>query len=146
MKPDRFFSKEDKDKIVSAIKNAELNSTGEIRVHVDGYCKEDVLDRAAHVFAKLKMHETEKRNGVLFYLSVNDHKFAILGDAGINKVTPDDFWDNIKSVLTEHFKKSEFALGLATGIEMAGMALKEFFPYDTSDTNELSDDISFGKN
>jgi len=145
MKPSTFFTKEQKKQITNAIKEAELNTSGEIRLHVEKRCKINVLDRAAYIFDKLKMHKTEKRNGVLFYLAVDDHKFAILGDAGINQVTPDDFWDEIKDIVLDHFKEEKYADGLSKGIRMAGEALKEHFPYQTDDVNELSDDISFGK-
>jgi len=139
-----FFSKEEKESIKSAVKEAELNTSGEIRVHIDNHCKEDVLDRAAWWFGKLEMQKTEQRNGVLFYLAVKDHKFAILGDAGINAVTADDFWDVIKEKMLSRFKEGEFATGLQEGILMAGQALKEHFPYQDDDVNELSDEISFG--
>jgi uncharacterized membrane protein len=97
------------------------------------------------MFEKLAIHKTELRNGVLFYLSINDRKFAILGDAGINAVTPDNFWEEIKETIINHFTKDEFDIGLSTGIKMAGLALKEHFPYQKDDVNELSDEISFGK-
>ena len=141
----KFFSKEEKEQIKAAVKEAETNTSGEIRVHIDNHCKEDVLDRAAWWFAKLEMHKTEKRNGVLFYLAVKDHKFAILGDAGINAVTPDDFWDNIKEKMLGHFTEGAFAAGLSEGILMAGEALRSHFPYQDDDVNELSDEISFGE-
>lgn len=146
MRADKFFTEEQKTEILNSIKNAELNTSGEIRLHVEKKCAEDVLDRAAFLFEKLKMHKTEKRNGVLFYMSIDDHKFAILGDAGINAVTPENFWDEIKGVVLNNFKKGEFTNGLSKGIEMTGKALKEHFPYQSDDVNELSDDISFGKN
>jgi len=145
MKPSEFFTKEQKDDITRSVQNAEHNTSGEIRVHMEGHCKGDVLDRAAYIFEKLEMHKTELRNGVLFYLAVEDRKFAILGDAGINAVTPEDFWDSIKEKMLEHFKKDEFAAGLVTGITLAGEKLKEHFPYQQDDVNELSDEISFGK-
>jgi len=144
MKPSDFLSKDDKDLIANAIKSAELNTSGEIRVHIENKCKTGVLDRAAYLFGKLAMHKTEKRNGVLFYLSVNDKKFAILGDAGINEVTPDDFWEDIKKAMLGYFKEEEFAKGLEKGIEMAGQQLKDHFPYQSDDINELPDEISFG--
>ncbi len=143
MKASQFFTQEQKQVITDAIKEAELNTSGEIRVHIESSCKEDVLDRAAFTFEKLDMHKTELRNGVLFYLSINDKKFAILGDAGINAVTPDNFWEEIKETVINHFKKNEFDLGLSTGIKMAGEALKSHFPYQQDDVNELSDEISF---
>ena len=139
-----FFSKEEKEVIKSAVKEAELNTSGEIRVHIDNHCKEDVMDRAAWWFEKLEMQKTEQRNGVLFYLAVKDHKFAILGDAGINAVTPEDFWDQIKEQMLASFKEGAFATGLKEGILMAGESLKSHFPYQENDVNELSDEISFG--
>jgi len=144
MKPSKFFSKEEKDSIKQAVAKAELNTSGEIRVHIEGVCADDVLDRAAYIFEKLGIHKTEKRNGVLFYLAVKDRKFAILGDAGINEVTPDNFWDNIKDVMFNYFKENKFTEGLVTGIKMAGEQLKSHFPYMKDDVNELSDEISFG--
>jgi uncharacterized membrane protein len=139
-----FFSKEQKELIKSAVQEAELNTSGEIRVHIDNKCKEDVMDRAAWWFAKLEMHKTELRNGVLFYLAVKDRKFAILGDSGINAVTPDNFWDDIKQRMAGHFAEKDFTGGLREGILMAGDALKEQFPHQKDDVNELSDEISFG--
>jgi len=139
-----FFSKEEKEQIRSAVKEAELNTSGEIRVHIDNHCREDVMDRAAWWFGRLEMQKTEQRNGVLFYLAVKDQKFAILGDAGINAVTPDDFWDNIKEKMLVSFSEGKFADGLQNGIILAGEQLKEHFPYQDDDVNELSDDISFG--
>jgi uncharacterized membrane protein len=145
-KAKKSFSKEEKSQILNAIRDAEHNTSGEIRVHVENRCSIDVLDRAAYLFGKLKMHRTEKRNGVLFYLAMRDRKFAILGDMGINAVTPDDFWDNIKETMAPLFTDEKFTEGLTTGIEMAGKALKKHFPYQKDDVNELKDDISFGKN
>ncbi len=144
MKPSEFFSEEEKQKIMEAIREAEKNTSGEIRVHIEKDCKTDVLDRAAYIFEKLKMHKTKLRNGVLFYLAVEDRKFAILGDAGINKVTPDDFWENIKEAMLALFREGKFADGLVKGILMAGEKLKEHFPYQADDINELPDDISYG--
>ncbi|MGQ7870077.1 TPM domain-containing protein [Sunxiuqinia sp. sy24] len=140
-----FFTDEEKKQITDAVKAAELNTSGEVRVHVEGKCPEDVLDRAAYWFEKLAMHKTELRNGVLFYLAVTDQKFAILGDAGINAKVPSDFWDEIKEHVLSKFKEGRFADGLSEGIRMAGEQLKAHFPYQTDDVNELSDEISFGK-
>ncbi|MBX9850679.1 MAG: TPM domain-containing protein [Cytophagaceae bacterium] len=140
-----FFTKENEAAIVSAIKEAEKNTSGEIQVHIEKTCKNDVLDRAADVFAMLKMHKTKDRNGVLFYLAIKDQKFAILGDAGINEAVPHNFWEEIKDMMQEKFKKGEFTEGLCEGIKKAGMQLKAHFPYQSDDKNELSDQVSFGK-
>jgi len=140
-----FFTEQEKEDITIAIKNAELDTSGEIRVHVENTCKGDVKDQAAYFFEKLEMHKTEQRNGVLFYLAIKNRKFAILGDAGINKVVPDNFWDDIRDHMLNHFRENKFADGLVEGIIMAGQQLKEHFPYQTDDVNELPDEISFGK-
>jgi uncharacterized membrane protein len=145
MQPIDYFTKEQQKLIVGAVKAAELNTSGEVRVHIEKRCKENVLDRAANVFAMLKMHKTKLRNGVLFYLSVEDRKFAILGDAGINARVPQNFWEITKEAMLEHFKNGQLTEGLVKGITMAGDKLKEHFPYQKDDVNELSDEISFGK-
>lgn len=141
------FSSEQKKRIKAAIEEAELNTSGEIRVHLENHCKsENVLDRAAQVFAQLKMHETEARNGVLVYMAVKDHKFAIIGDGGINAKVEEDFWDTTMEKMLARFKAGELTQGLVDGILCAGERLKQYFPYQKDDINELSDDISFGKN
>src|ERR1043166_6123709 len=112
-----FFTTEQQQEIRRAIVRAELNTSGEIRVHIDDKCPEDVLDRAASTFQKLKMTRTELRNGVLFYLAVVDRKFAILGDKGINEKVPADFWDSIKEEMQVHFRKEKFTEGLCRGID-----------------------------
>ncbi len=139
-----FFTKEQKTLIVNSIKQAELNTSGEVRVHIEDRCKIDVLDRASTVFAKLKMHETKLRNGVLFYLAVKDRKFAILGDRGINAKVHENFWNEIKDLMADKFSQGKFAEGLAEGIIKAGEQLKNYFPYQSDDVNELDDEISFG--
>ncbi len=139
-----YFTEKEKLQIKNAIHAAEFNTSGEIRVHIEKFCKEDVLDRAAYLFEKLEMHKTELRNGVLFYLAIEDHRFAILGDAGINQKVPDDFWEKIKEEMAANFKEGHFAQGLTTGILKAGEKLKQHFPRQKDDVNELSDEISFG--
>ena len=145
MSVQKYFTAENKLQITNAIRVAETNTSGEIRVHIESRCKGDVLDQAAYVFEKLGIHKTELRNGVLFYLALEDHKFAILGDAGINQKVPGDFWENIKKGIVTKFKDGLYSEGLAEGIIKAGEQLKEHFPYQDDDVNELSDEISFGE-
>jgi len=141
----RFFSTEDQEKIVNAILNAELDTSGEIRVHIETYCKADVLDRAAFLFKKLKMDQTELRDGVLFYLAVKSRKFAIIGDSGINSTVPANFWDDIKEPMGKKFGDNQFTEGLTLGILEAGKHLKKHFPHHSDDINELPDEISFDR-
>ena len=145
MNASSFFSKEQQILILAAVSEAEKATSGEIRVHIETYCPEDVLDRAAWVFKKLKMDQTAERNGVLFYLAVEDKKFAIIGDAGINSKVPEGFWDEIKTLLQRNFAECRFTEGLSEGIMLAGQQLKMHFPYKGDDKNELLDEISFDK-
>lgn len=143
MNASSFFTKEQQAQILASVKEAEKATSGEVRVHIETSCPEDVLDRAAWVFKKMGMHKTAERNGVLFYLAVNDRKFAIIGDAGINSKVPAGFWDEISELLKKNFKESKFTEGLSEGILLAGKQLKTHFPYIKEDVNELSDEISF---
>lgn len=141
-----FFSNDDKAQILAAIKNAENETSGEIRLFIEDTCNISTLDRAAQIFETLEMHKTALRNGVLFYLAVGSKKFAIIGDAGINSKVPPNFWDEIKINTLEAFAKEKFAEGLITGVSKAGLALKQYFPRSIDDINELPDDIVFGEN
>lgn len=144
MKAKDFFNKDEKSEIKKAILNAELDTSGEIRVHIENDCNGDVLDRASYLFKKLNMAKTDLHNGVLFYLAIRSKKFAIIGDKGINKEVPEDFWEEIKDSMTKQFESGEFTEGLTSGIAKAGVRLKKHFPYHIDDINELSDEISFG--
>src|SRR3954471_3625018 len=132
-----LFNDEEQLLIKQAVQAAEKNTSGEIRVCVEKTCSEDVLDRAAKYFTKLDMQKTKLRNGVLIYLATEDRKFAIIGDGGINKVVPADFWDQTKLDMLEHFKQGNMVEGVITGVNKAGEQLKAYFPYQTDDTNEL---------
>jgi uncharacterized membrane protein len=145
MNASTFFSKEQQDSILAAVKEAENQTSGEIRVHLETNCDEDVLDRSAWVFKKLGMHKTAERNGVLFYLAVEDRKFAVIGDSGINAKVPAGFWDDVKELLLKRFRDGKFTEGLSEGIIMAGEHLKKHFPHRKDDVNELPDEISFDK-
>lgn len=138
------FTEAEKARIKQAIIEAETNTSGEIRVHIEEKCEGDVMNRAAFIFQQLKMHKTALRNGVLFYVATDTRKFAILGDAGINAKVENGFWDKTKDLVIEQFKKGDFTEGLVQGILQAGKCLKMHFPYQSDDKNELSDDISFG--
>lgn len=144
MSAKNFFSKEQKQKIVQAIRDAEKDTSGEIRLHIESKCKGEPLERAVKVFENLKMHQTRLQNGTLIYLAVKDKKFAIFGDEGINSVVPEDFWEEIKETMAAQFQKDAFSVGISDGIRQVGQKLKEFFPYQEDDVNELDDDISIG--
>lgn len=141
-KTEDFLSKAEEQEIVLAIVEAEKNTSGEIRVHIEEHTEKSPLERAQEVFFELKMDETQDRNGVLFYVCVSDKKFAILGDKGINEAVESDFWDCTKDTVIANFKEGNFKKGLVEGILRAGERLKKYFPYQSDDTNELSNEIS----
>ena len=123
---ENIIDKNQRQRLVEAIQKAEKNTSGEIRVHIENSCSEEL------------------RNGVLFYVAMKDRVFAILGDAGINSKVPEGFWDSIKEKMTLLFQNNDPVGAIEAGILMAGEQLKTHFPYQTDDVNELSDDISFG--
>ena len=141
-KVEDFLTKEEEAEVVEAIRIAEKNTSGEIRVHLEKKTTIAPLDRAVEVFHRLKMTNTKNRNGVIFYVAVKSKQFAIYGDENINKKVGADFWNSTRDTMTNHFKKGENKLALVNGIIKAGEQLKHHFPYESDDKNELSDDIS----
>lgn len=142
-----FFSESEKEQITNAIQKAEGRTSGEIKVHVEEYCPtEDPMERANAIFKYLYLDHTAYRNGVLFYLSIRDRKFAILGDIGIHQAAGSKLWEEEKNILLHFLKQGETVKGLVEGITFAGETLAELFPYDLKGSkNEISNDISFGK-
>lgn len=142
-----FFSDTEKQLIVSSIQAAEKQTSGEIRVFVESRCKYvDPLDRAAEIFAGLKMEETAARNAVLVYVAIRDRQLALLGDKGIHEKVGAEFWNKEVKLILSHFNRADYAAGIAHVVEEIGEALRTHFPYDKDgDINELPDDIVFGK-
>lgn len=142
-----IFTPEEHDKIVQAISLAENTTSGEIRLVVERRPgTQSAMERAIHYFEKLKMHNTVLRNGVLIYLAVDAHQFAIIGDQGINERVETDFWQCTKDKMLELFKEDKIAAGLIAGIQNAGERLQLFYPKRDDDINELPDDIYYGNN
>lgn len=139
------FGSAEESLVEQAIAQAELQTSGEIRVHIDNRCKEAVLDRAAFLFEELEIHQTEARNGVLIYLALQDKKLAILGDAGINAKVPGDFWNKIKGEMIQACSEGRYVDAIVQAVLSAGEQLKAHFPYQSDDENELPNNISFGK-
>ncbi len=143
-KVEAFLTKEEEQEIIDAIRIAEKNTSGEIRVHIEATSDKDHFDRALEVFQSLKMFDTKDKNGVLIYVAVKDHKFVIYGDKGINNVVEKDFWNATKDIMQSHFKKGAFKQGIVDGVLKAGHELKTHFPWQIDDKNELSNEISKG--
>lgn len=140
----KFLTEEQCRTIEAAIERAESQCSGEIRVHVDEHCSRDILEAASQTFARLKMHKTELRNGVLFYIASEDKKFAVIGDKGINSKVAEGFWDDVCGAMTEHFKEGDFVEGIVHGIRLCGEKLSEHFPHQENDINELPNEVTFG--
>ncbi|WP_285010714.1 TPM domain-containing protein [Pedobacter faecalis] len=138
-----LFSKYEQDLIADAIASAEKNTSGEIRVAIDKHCQGDAFEQATSYFTKLDMDKTARHNGVLIYLAYEDHKFAIIGDSGINRVVPPDFWETTKVAMQAHFAAGNLAQGIIAGVTLAGEKLATFFPSAHDDINELPNDIVF---
>lgn len=141
---EEFLTAEEEKEIINAIVEAEKNTSGEIRVHIEATAKIDHFSRAQQIFHFLKMDNTKEGNGVLIYVAVDDHKFVIYGDSGIDRAVPKGFWDTTKDVMQSHFKKGHFKQGIVEGILVAGKELETHFPWDHNDTNELNNAISKG--
>ena len=139
-----FLTPEEEKEIVNAITKAEKVTSGEIRVHIEGTTDKDHFDRAKDLFHELNMDATELQNGVLIYIAVLDKSFVIMGDKGINELVEDDFWDCTKDVMLKHFKEGDFKTGIVEGVLRSGEVLKEYFPWQEGDIDELSNEISKG--
>ncbi len=143
-KVEDFLTAEDEANIINAIRVAEGNTSGEIRIHLEATSEIDPFERAAEVFDFLHMNNTKHSNGVLIYVAVEDRTLVIMGDKGINDKVSQDFWESTKDIIINHFKKGNITQGLVDGIIKAGEQLKKYFPYKANDKNELPDDISVG--
>ena len=137
-----FLTQTEEQEIVEAIRIAESNTSGEIRVHLERHTDLDPLTRAKEIFHILKMDNTKEENGVLIYIAVDDHRFAICGDRGINKKVPAHFWETTRDTMSASFKKGKFKQGIIEGVQHAGERLSIYFPWKHGDTNELSDEIT----
>jgi len=139
------LSEKEQDIIKQSIEWAENATSGEIRVCIESKCELDAYQRAVECFYDLGMEDTKLRNGVLIYVALDDHKFAIIGDKAINELVATDFWDTTKALMLEKLKAGNVAEGISVAIIEAGKQLKRYFPYNSNDVNELSDDIVFLK-
>ncbi len=146
-KKNRFFSEEERAQIVNAIRNAERRTSGEVRVFIESHCRYvDPLDRAAEIFYRLEMDETEDRNAVLVYIAMKDHQLAVFGDEGIHAKVGTEYWTKEVQLLIDKFDTENYGEGISQCVTDIGEALHHFFPFDNDiDKNELPDEIVFGK-
>jgi uncharacterized membrane protein len=141
--PAAFLSPADERRVTEEIRRFEARSSGEIVVHLCGRSRTGAIMRdAAETFSRLGLARTQERNAVLFFIAVRDHRFAVLGDRGIDEAVPPGFWDEVVGGVQRHFGEGRFADGLVAGIDLAGEALARYFPPRPDDRNELPDAIS----
>ncbi len=140
-----FFTKEEEQRIVAAIQEAESRTSGEIRVHLERDYEGGIAGAAIRTFHALGMDRTKQRNGVLIFIVPPKHEFAIYGDQGINQKVPPGFWADVRDVMQQHFREGRFAEGTCQGVLLAGEKLREHFPWESGDKNELPDEISYGR-
>jgi len=142
-----FFTPVEKELVVTAIRNAERMTSGEVRVFVESRCSYlDAIDRAVELFFKLEMDETQDRNAVLVYVAIKDRQLAVFGDEGIHKKVGNEYWNSEVQKMITSFNKENYALGISEVVEDIGTALSTYFPYNNeTDKNELPDEIVFGK-
>lgn len=141
-KVENFLTASEEQRIIEAIRLAERETSGEIRVHLETICTGDAYMRAQELFHLLKMDNTKEENGILLYLAVDSRKFAVIGDRGIHLKVHDAFWQQVKGVMELRFRESEYAAGLIDGIQMVGKQLATYFPWDVDDVNELPNEIT----
>lgn len=146
MSSDLYLTEEQEKHIIDAIAEAELQTSGEIRIHIEAKCNRDPLERAARIFHELGMDQTELQNGVLIYIASEDHKVAVYAGKGINNQVEEGFWSGVLNLILEDFKNDDFEQGIAKAVVRVGDKLKELYPYRKDDINELSDDISYHDN
>lgn len=142
---EQLLSDEAKIRIEEEVRLAELNTSAEIRVHIEDECKEFVLDRTSFIFSELEMHKTELRNGILIYAAFKDKKLAVIGDVGINAHVNEHFWNDVKDIMVNNFKLSQFEEGIIQGVRMVGEKIKTAFPIQSNDKNELANKVSIGR-
>lgn len=139
------ISLEEKRLILKTIMEAEKCTSVEFQVHIDKNCKGNVTEKASAIFNFLHLNKTKTKKWLLFYLSLEDHKFAIIGDTETNEMVPDIFWKHVKNHMQTKINEGNLTACLREGITMAANHLKNFIPKENDDVNELPDEISLGK-
>jgi len=146
-KKKEFFTAEEQEQLVNAIKNAEQRTSGEVRLFVESKCRfVDAVDRAKEIFLQLQMNKTDLGNATLIYIAVTDRQAAVFGDEGIHQKVGEKYWQDVVRKMIQEFKGENLVNGICTAISELGEALQQYFPYNSeTDKNELPDDIVFGR-
>ena len=132
----------DEGQVLIAIRAAETQSSGQIRVFVSHRKTDDALGSAAKQFARLGMTKTQARNGVLIFLAPRSRAFAIFGDVAIDQKCGTEFWGAVRDEILVKLKAEEYTAALVHAVNRTGEKLKEHFPATGVQTNELPDAIA----
>lgn len=145
MRTREFVSKVEHERIVSAIREAEAKTSGEIRVFIQrGKLNADPLVAAQKKFHQLRMHTTRERNAVLIFVAPRAHKFAVVGDKAIHEKCGDEFWQRIVDGMRVHFQNEKFSHALVDAVKEIGKVLAAHFPRTRANANELPDEVIEG--
>ena len=146
MKTDDFLHQLDEPSVVKAIAEAELQTSGEIRVFVSEaeIDAADVIPRAKARFEKLGMTATRDRNAVLLYFLPKSQKFAIIGDTGIHEKCGQTFWDEVAEEMRRLLKEQKFTDAVVGTVAKVGAVLARHFPFRNDDTDELPNRVERG--
>jgi uncharacterized membrane protein len=145
-KPVQYFTAAEMEAIVQAIRAAEKQTSGEVRVFIESRCSYvDPVERAKEIFFELKMEKTKDRNAVLLYIAMRDRQLALFADEGIYEKCGQAYWEMEVKVMLQNFKDNAIAKGIIDCVSHVGQTLKEKFPFEKTDKNELPDEIIFGK-
>lgn len=143
---EKYFSDSDLKEIASNINVVEKETAGEVRLCVQ--IKKSFFERkrspreiAIRQFLKMGMHKTKHRTGLLIYILLDDRKFEILADDGINRIIEISTWESIEDTVRQEFKDGNYLQGVLHCINLIGEKLKIHFPNEDGDTNELSNEV-----
>ena len=141
--PEKFLSEDEKHMVESAVATAESGTSAEIKLVIVRHCWGEIEEKAANLFIKNNLHKTDDRNCVMVMLVLANREFVIFGDVGIDQKVGQEFWDSTRDLMVRYFKEDKFGQGLAEGIKNIGEKLQQFFPHQSDDKNEVSNEIAY---
>ena len=141
--PKNFLTEKENEQVAKTIKEAENQTSAEIKLVIARHCWTDIKSKAANIFKKFGLGKTEQRNCVLILLITTNREFLIYGDQGIHEKVGQEFWEDTKNQMINKFKVGEFGDGICEGIKLIGEKLAHYFPYRKDDKNEISDGVAY---
>ena len=128
MKPSEFHKNVHHEALSEAIREAEMKTTGCIRLAISPRHVDDAVQAAQSEFLKLGLQHSPGRNGVLIFVAPRSRRFAVIGDQAVHACCGDEFWREMTRVMGQDFQRGDFAGGLTRGVKRAGELLATHFP------------------